>query len=161
MRTASLLAALACAAGAVAAQAKPAAPAPAKPAAATPAAATPPARADSAARADSGTQIVREVFSYEGGGRDPFVSLLTSSDVRPLFTDLKLVGIYYDAAYPSRSVAVLRDVSTGKRYRAKPGDILGRLKVAQIRPRQVTFTVQEFGFEHQESLTLAKQEETP
>ena len=115
------------------------------------------------ARHDTTTTValVREVFAYEGGGRDPFVSLLKSGDIRPLLSDLKLVGIYYDQRYPARSVAVMRDVTSGKRYRAKAGDILGRLKVTQIRPREIVFTVQEFGFERQESLQLAKREETP
>jgi len=114
-------------------------------------------------RQDTSTTValVREVFAYEGGGRDPFVSLLKSGDIRPLLSDLKLVGIYYDQRYPARSVAVMRDVTSGKRYRAKAGDILGRLKVTQIRPREIVFTVQEFGFERQESLQLAKREETP
>ena len=120
------------------------------------------AKPDSA-RHDSTAAIalVREVFAYEGGGRDPFVSLLKSGDIRPLLSDLKLVGIYYDQRYPVRSVAVLRDVTNGKRYRAKTGDVMGRLKVTQIRPREIVFTVQEFGFERQESLQLAKREETP
>jgi len=115
------------------------------------------------ARRDStpAVAMVREKFAYEGGGRDPFVSLLKSGDIRPLLSDLKLVGIYYDQRYPVRSVAVLRDVTNGKRYRAKAGDVLGRLKVTQIRPREIVFTVQEFGFERQESLQLAKQEGTP
>ena len=113
-------------------------------------------RHDSAAVA-----LVREVFAYEGGGRDPFISLLKSGDIRPLLSDLKLVGIYYDQRYPARSVAVLRDVTNGKRYRAKAGDVMGRLKVSQVRPREIVFTVQEFGFERQESLQLAKREETP
>lgn len=120
------------------------------------------ARADSA-RADSvaSTSLVREVFAYEGGGRDPFLSLLRSGDVRPLIADLKVVAIVYDQRFPGRSVAVLRDVTTKKRYRVKTGEIVGRLKVTQIRPRDVVFTVQEFGFERQETLSLAKQEETP
>jgi hypothetical protein len=114
------------------------------------------------ARADSASpRLVREVFAYEGGGRDPFLSLLKSGDIRPLLTDLKLVGIYYDGRYPARSVAVLRDVTNNKVYRAKTGEILGRLKVTTIRPREIVFTVQEFGFERQESLQLAKQEVTP
>jgi len=120
-------------------------------------------RPDTAARRDSMAPVilVREVFAYEGGGRDPFISLLKSGDIRPLLTDLKLVGVYYDQRYPARSVAVLRDVTNGKRYRAKTGDVMGRLKVTQIRPREIVFTVQEFGFERQESLQLAKQEVTP
>lgn len=123
------------------------------------------AKPDSAAKAKSdsagATTLVREVYAYEGGGRDPFLSLLRSGDIRPLLSDLKLVGIYYDARYPARSVAVLRDVTNRKVYRVKPADILGRLKVTTIRPREIVFTVQEFGFERQETLTLAKQEVSP
>ena len=152
-RIAVVLAALV-AAGPLAAQAKP------KPA---PRAPTDSAKADSA-KGDStavAPVLVREQFSYEGGGRDPFLSLLKSGDIRPLLSDLKLVGIYYDGRFIARSVAVLRDVTNNKIYRVKPGDIIGRLKVTAIRPREIVFTVQEFGFERQESLQLAKQEVTP
>jgi hypothetical protein len=167
--------------GSLAAQAKPTQPKPkpapapaarppAPPASPARAAAAPaaPARPDSAKvdttrKADStGTPaLAREVFSYEGGGRDPFLSLLRSGDIRPLLSDLRLVGIYYDGRYPARSVAVLRDVTNSKIYRVKPGEIIGRLKTTTIRPREIVFTVQEFGFERQESLQLAKQEVTP
>jgi hypothetical protein len=119
------------------------------------------ARPDTTHRDSATVALVREVFAYEGGGRDPFISLLKSGDIRPLLSDLKLVGIYYDQRYPARSVAVLHDVTNGRRYRAKAGDMMGRLKVTQIRPREIVFTVQEFGFERQESLQLAKREETP
>lgn len=114
---------------------------------------------DSAAAAP--TSLVREVFAYEGGGRDPFMSLLRSGDVRPLLADLKLTTVVYDGRFASRSVAVLRDITNRRIYRVKTGDIIGRLKVTQIRPREVVFTVQEFGFERQETVSLAKQEETP
>ena len=122
------------------------------------------AKQDTTARpaSDSGPlSLRREQFSYEGGSRDPFVSLLKSGDVRPLISDLKLVGVYYDERYTARSVAVLRDITTTKRYRVRISDVLGRLKVTQIRPREVVFTVQEFGYERQETLSLAKQEVTP
>ena len=124
------------------------------------------ARADSARTAaaanDTGPlSLSREVFSYQGAGRDPFLSLLKSGDIRPLITDLKLVTVIYDERYAARSVAVLRDISTSKRYRVRTGDVLGRLRVTQIKPRDVVFTIQEFGFERQATLSLAKQEETP
>jgi hypothetical protein len=121
------------------------------------------AQADTARRDTTpvSTALAREVFSYEGGGRDPFMSLLKSGDVRPLLADLKLVSVLHDASYPARSVAVLRDITTQKRYRVRTGDILGRLKVTAIRPREVVFTVQEFGFERQETLALRRQEERP
>ena len=122
------------------------------------------AQQDTMARRDSvpsAVSLVREVFAYEGGGRDPFMSLLRSGDVRPLISDLKLTTVVYDARYAARSVAVLRDITNRRIYHVKTGDIIGRLKVTQIRPREIVFTVQEFGFERQETLSLAKQEETP
>lgn len=118
--------------------------------------------ADSTARTDTvPLSLGREVFTFQGGGRDPFVSLLKTGDVRPMITDLKLVTVVYDDRYSARSVAVLRDITTGKRYRAKAGDVIGRLRVTQIRPREVVFTIQEFGFERQQTLSLARQEVTP
>jgi hypothetical protein len=121
-----------------------------------PADTTAPARVDTAP-----LSLVREVFSFQGGGRDPFISLLKTGDVRPMITDLKLVTVVYDDRYSARSVAILRDVTTGKRYRAKTGDVIGRLRVTQIRPREVVFTVQEFGFERQQTLSIVRPEETP
>jgi len=124
--------------------------------------APPPGTTDTVARVDTAPlTLLREAFSYQGGGRDPFLSLLKSGDVRPMITDLKLVAVVYDERYASRSVVVLRDITTGRRYRAKAGDVIGRLRITQIRPREVVFTVQEFGFERQQTLSLAKQEETP
>ncbi|MGH7645770.1 MAG: hypothetical protein ACREMR_09305 [Gemmatimonadales bacterium] len=106
--------------------------------------------------------LLREQYSYEGGGRDPFRSLMRAdSDMRPLIADLKLVAVIYDTRYPARSVAVLRDITNGRRYRVRSGEIVGRLKITQIRPREIVFTVQEFGFERQETLALRKQEATP
>jgi len=127
--------------------------------------AAPGARAQQPERDTTASQqsvsLLREVYAYEGGGRDPFMSLLKSGDVRPLISDLKLTTVVYDGRFASRSVAVLRDITNRRIYRVKTGDIIGRLKVTQIRPREVVFTVQEFGFERQETLSLAKQEETP
>lgn len=122
------------------------------------------AQADTARAGDTTAAgpLLREQYSYEGGGRDPFRSLMRGdSDMRPLLADLKLVSVIYDTRYPARSVAVLRDITNGRRYRVRSGEIVGRLKVTQIRPREVVFTVQEFGFERQETLALRKQEATP
>lgn len=124
----------------------------------TAAAQQPVAPADSAAP-PAAPSLVREVFAYEGAGRDPFLSLIRTGDVRPLISDVRLVAVYYDARYPARSVAVLRDITTSRVYRVKPGEIIGRLKTSQIRPREVVFTVQEFGYERQETLSLATQQE--
>ncbi|HXE57155.1 MAG TPA: hypothetical protein VNK43_04080, partial [Gemmatimonadales bacterium] len=119
------------------------------------------ARADSLARAKE-TEVLRETFAYGGGARDPFLSLLTTEKVGPELGDLALVGIYQDLRSPSRSVAVLKDKGTNKRYKMKVGDQLGRLRVAQIRQTDVVFTIDDLGYERQETLSLRKREaETP
>jgi hypothetical protein len=98
--------------------------------------------------------ISREVFQYDPAGRrDPFVSLLTTDDLRPLFTDLVLVGVAHDRN-PRNSVAIMRDVKTKEQYRARVGQLVGRLRVSSIDRKQVVFTIEEFGFSRQETLVL-------
>ena len=127
------------------------------PAAAKPAAAKPAAAKDTAkktAEAPATAVFNREVFSYDGGGRrDPFLSLLSTGELRPAFNDLKLVAVAYDPT-GRKSVAVMRDVSTKDQYRVKVGQTLGRMRVAQIHPKSVTFTIDEFGYSRQDVLTL-------
>lgn len=118
-------------------------------------------RTDSLHRARE-TEVMRETFSYSGAARDPYVSLISAAKIGPEFSDLLLVGIYQDLRYASNSVAVLRDKTSGKRYKLRVGDQVGRLKVAQIRQSDVVFTIADFGFERQETLSLRKREaETP
>lgn len=96
----------------------------------------------------------REVFTYEGDGRrDPFLSLLSSGDLRPAYNDLKLVAVAYDPT-GRKSVAIMRDVSSNDQYRVRVGQTLGRMRVAQIHPKSVTFTIDEFGYSRQEILAL-------
>lgn len=96
--------------------------------------------------------INREVFQYEGAGRrDPFISLLTTSDLRPLLTDLKLVAVAYDPR-GQNSVAVLRDVTSKDQYRVRVGQTIGRMRVAAIQEKAVIFTIEEFGYSRQEIL---------
>ncbi|CAN5720000.1 hypothetical protein BH23GEM1_BH23GEM1_04520 [soil metagenome] len=98
--------------------------------------------------------IYREVFEYNAAGRrDPFTSLLGSSDLRPLLIDLRLAAIAYDPN-GRNSVAVLRDLTSKEQYRVKVGETLGRMRVAAIQPRSVTFTIQEFGLSRQETLSM-------
>ena len=133
--------------------AKPAAPA-AKPAEkpATTAAGTDSAR--KAAAAPATATFNREVFTYDAGGRrDPFLSLLSTGELRPAFNDLKLVAVAYDPT-GRKSIAVMRDVNTRDQYRVKVGQTLGRMRVAQIHPKSVTFTIDEFGYSRQDVLTL-------
>ncbi len=105
------------------------------------------------------TEVLRETFTYAGGARDPFASLITEDKVGPEFNDLLLVGVYLDLRRASNSVVVLRDKTNQKRYKLRVGDRLGRLKVAQIRQTDVVFTVEDIGFERQETLSLRKREE--
>jgi hypothetical protein len=107
-----------------------------------------------AAEAPATATFNREVFSYDGAGRrDPFLSLLSTGELRPAFNDLKLVAVAYDPT-GRKSVAVMRDVSSKDQYRVKVGQTLGRMRVAQIHPKSVTFTIDEFGYSRQDVLTL-------
>jgi hypothetical protein len=99
--------------------------------------------------------INREVFSYEGDGRrDPFVSLLSTSDLKPMLADLKLVGVAYDPR-GQNSVAVLRDMTSKDQYKVRVGQTIGRMRVAAIQPKAVIFTIEEFGYSRQELLPIA------
>jgi hypothetical protein len=96
--------------------------------------------------------VTRESFAYTGvGRRDPFYSLILTDDLRPLLTDLRLVGILYEAS-GRRTVAIMRDIQTNAQYRVTTGSALGRMRVSQIRPRAVIFSVDEFGLSRQDSL---------
>jgi len=109
-----------------------------------------------AAAADTAPRVLinREVFQYDGDGRrDPFVSLLTTSDLRPLLADLKLVAVAYDPR-GQNSVAVLRDPTSKTQYRVKVGQTIGRMRVAAIQEKAVIFTIEEFGYSRQELLPM-------
>jgi hypothetical protein len=99
--------------------------------------------------------INREVFQYSAAGRrDPFASLLTTSQLRPTIADLRLTTIAYDPT-GANSVAILRDLGTKEQYRVKVGSTLGRMRVVRIEPKIVTFALEEFGFSRQETLSLS------
>ena len=104
-------------------------------------------------------EVLRETFAYGGGARDPFASLINTKSAGPELIDLQLVGIYQDMRSSANSVAVLREKQSGKRHKLRTGDQIGRLRVAQIRNKDVVFTVEDFGFERQETLSLRKQED--
>lgn len=104
-------------------------------------------------------EYFREVFRYAGGARDPFASLVQSSDVRPTIEDLRLVSIAYDPRY-GNSVAIVREAGNPVPHRLRRGSVLGRLHVIQIREREVVFQIEEFGFERQQVLTLTRPEVT-
>ena len=117
--------------------------------------------ADSLRRARE-IEVMRESFAYGGGTRDPFASLLDVALSGPEFSNLELVGVYQDLRSPSNSVVVLREKVSMRRYKLRRGDQVGRARLVQIRPRDALFTISDFGFERQETLSLRKQEvETP
>jgi hypothetical protein len=105
---------------------------------------------------EPGAPLVRETYSYVGGNRDPFLSVLEGANIGPELTDLDLVIIVYQERSPSASVAVLRDRATGKRYTLREGDRAGRARVSNIGPKDVTFTFDDYGTQRQVSLTLRK-----
>lgn len=109
--------------------------------------------------AEVDTNIVREVYTYGGGTRDPFVSLLGTTVTGPELTDLELSGIYYVTGNPAQSVAVLRERVSGRRHSVRTGQWLGRLYVTEIGPQDIWFTIDDFGVQRRETLTLRKQEE--
>ncbi|HSA56410.1 MAG TPA: hypothetical protein VLE53_11955 [Gemmatimonadaceae bacterium] len=115
-----------------------------------------PATQSAAGRAEtSAAAFEREIYRYERAGRrDPFVSLMENGDLRPLITELRVTGIVFDESGRS-SVAVLRDLGTQEQYRVRVGTSLGRMRVARIDRKSVTFTIEEFGFSRQETLELS------
>lgn len=109
-----------------------------------------------ATRADTAGRIVfsREVYAYpRDGRRDPFASLIATGDIRPIFADLIITGITHDPT-GRNSVALLQDVTTREMYRARVGSVFGRLRVTAIRQREISVSIDEFGFTRQETLSI-------
>ena len=98
---------------------------------------------------------MREVYDYKSAGRDPFISLIKTGDLRPQFSDLKLTAVIYDPS-GRNSVAVMRDNTTKEQYRVKQGQTVGRMRVTAIRPKEVIFTIEEFGASRQLSLAMTE-----
>jgi hypothetical protein len=98
--------------------------------------------------------VYRETFTYsEAGRRDPFLSLMLSGELRPVFTDLVLTGVVHDPD-PRKSIAMLVDVSTGESYRVRVGQPLGRMRVQRIGLENITFSIDEFGLSRTETVVI-------
>jgi hypothetical protein len=96
---------------------------------------------------------MREVFEYPGiGRRDPFLSLLTTGDLRPTLSDLKLLMTVVDE--PGRSLALLQDAFAKKQRTVHVGTKLGRMRVTSIRQNVIVFTIEEVGTNRRDSLLL-------
>lgn len=117
--------------------------------------------AGSTAVSSETASFMRESFRYDRSGRrDPFLSLMAYGELRPLITELRVTSIAYDPN--GGSVAVLRDLGTKEQYRVRVGESLGRMRVARIAKKEITFTIEEFGYSRQETLALVDpKKETP
>lgn len=109
--------------------------------------------------AEVDTVILREVFEYSAGPRDPFVSLLGTTVSGPELGDLELTSVYYLHATPRQSVAVLRERVSGRIHSVRVGQRVGRMYVAEVGLQDVWFTIDDFGVTRRERLTLRKQED--
>lgn len=108
---------------------------------------------------EPGAPLVRETYSYTGGSRDPFASVLEGASVGPELADLDLVAVYYQERNQPASVVVLRDRVTLKRYSVREGERVGRARVAEIRAKDVTFTIDDYGTQRRVTLSLRKRED--
>jgi hypothetical protein len=135
-----------------AAQASPSSPSPDAPQA-TQGRATTQASAGTTEAPSGVANFSRESFRYaRSGRRDPFVTLMAYGELRPLITELRVTSIAFDPM--GGSVAVLRDLGTKEQYRVRVGESLGRMRVASIAKKAITFTIEEFGYSRQETLAL-------
>jgi hypothetical protein len=99
--------------------------------------------------------IYREMYAYaREGRRDPFVSLLTTNDLRPTMSDLRLTGVLFDHSGRGNSLATLRDITNNAQYRVGVGSTLGRMRVSAIGTESVVFTIEEMGTTRRDSLVL-------
>lgn len=100
--------------------------------------------------------INRETYAYRGAGRrDPYTSLMNSTDVRPLLSDLRLTGIGFDPD-GRNSVAIMRDLHSKAPYPVRVGQQVGRLRVTAISPRSVDFAIEAFGYRRTGTLLLSR-----
>jgi hypothetical protein len=134
-----------------------AAPAPAPDA--TPAAAPAPTPVIDTAAAAGERPLLREVYSWQGGGRDPFRSMLTTSNTGPELPDLTLVAIIYDRGNPSNSLAMFRENGSNRRFSVGPGQNIGRLTVAAVRPNSATLRLNDFGTVREQTYSLRQTED--
>ncbi len=110
--------------------------------------------------AAAGTRpLVREIYHYQGGPRDPFRPLVSPVDRGPELPDLRLVAIIYDDHHATGSLATFRDVGDDHRYTLSPGQRLGRLSVVSITANTVKLRQDDFGTEREQTYSLRKPED--
>jgi hypothetical protein len=79
--------------------------------------------------------------------------------LRPFVEDLRVTSIIFDMRYPTRSVAVLRDITTGEGYQVRAGDTVGRLLISEVREYEVVVSVQDFGQSRQVVIPVGRRQE--
>lgn len=129
------------------------------PASAPVAAVTAPAPIIDTAAAAGERPLLREVYSWQGGGRDPFRSMLTTANVGPELPDLTLVGIVYNPGNPSNSLALFRENGSNRRFSVGPGQSIGRLTVVTVRPTSATLRLNDFGTVREQTYSLRQTED--
>lgn len=117
------------------------------------------ASASSQGGRDEAVQVYeREVFDYPAAGRrDPFRPLNAGESIGPRFDDLLLTGVLHNPVIAS--VATLTDQKTRRRYRVREGDVLGEIRVLEIRPREVVFVIMSYGVSRREVLRVKQDKE--
>ena len=116
---------------------------------------------DSSLIPEPGQEIPRENFTYRGGTRDPFKSLLEGRNVGPELGDLDLVSVAHFPRDSKSSSAVLWDRVNHKQYTAHEGERVGRARVVSISQRSVEFTIDDFGTQRSVTLVIRKREDVP
>jgi hypothetical protein len=125
----------------------------------TPAAAPAVAIAFDTAAARGERPLLREVYDWRGGGRDPFRPLVVAQAGGPEMVDLVLTSVLHQASDPSRSVAIFRDTGNNKRYTVGVGDRIGRLAVVSIDEGTATLRMNDFGTTRDQTYSLRRSED--
>lgn len=103
--------------------------------------------------------LLREVYGWRGGGRDPFRPLVVAQAGGPELVDLVLTSVLYQPSDPSRSVAIFRDTGNNKRYTVNVGDRIGRLSVVGISEGTATLRMNDFGTTRDQTYSLRRSED--
>lgn len=103
--------------------------------------------------------LLREVYGWRGGGRDPFRPLVVEQTGGPEMVDLVLTSVLYQRNDPSRSVAIFRDSGNNKRYTVGVGDRIGRLAVVSIQEGTATLRMNDFGTSRDQTYSLRRSED--
>jgi len=100
--------------------------------------------------------LEREVFHYDRAGRrDPFQPLPGAEYAGVRLDDLVLAGVLHNPD-PRRSVAILTERGTDRRFRVRTGDRLGEIRIQAIHPDRVDLLVDERGRTRRETLQLPR-----